>query len=109
MTDDGLVDFAANYVSGEAACMVIAKHFSRFLSGKDLFKMRSCGIRCIARLSLTIGWTYSSGEHGLNRLRIGVNSLFSLVGDRSACRLFLPTCFLSSWAHMYVSSGRSTY
>ena len=65
MTDDGLVDFAANYVSGEAACMVIAKHFSRFLSGKDLFKMRSCGIRCIARLSLTIGWTYSSGEHGL--------------------------------------------
>lgn len=39
VTDEGVTGFAANYGGGEAACVVIAKHFSRFLLGEDPFNI----------------------------------------------------------------------
>jgi len=39
LTDEGVTGFAANYGGGEAACLVIAKHFKRFLIGEDPFNI----------------------------------------------------------------------
>ncbi len=38
-TDEGLTGCAVNYGGGPAACLVIAKHFSRFLDGEDPFNI----------------------------------------------------------------------
>ncbi len=38
-TDEGVTGFAANYGGGEAACLIIAKHFTRFLIGEDPFNI----------------------------------------------------------------------
>lgn len=39
LTDDGVTGCAVNYGGGPAACLVIAKHFSRFLIGEDPFNI----------------------------------------------------------------------
>jgi L-alanine-DL-glutamate epimerase-like enolase superfamily enzyme len=39
LTDEGVTGFAANYGGGEAACLVIAKHFKRFLIGEEPFNI----------------------------------------------------------------------
>jgi L-rhamnonate dehydratase len=39
VTDEGITGFATNYGGGAAACLVIAKHFSRFLIGEDPFNI----------------------------------------------------------------------
>ncbi|HEV2322949.1 MAG TPA: enolase C-terminal domain-like protein [Terracidiphilus sp.] len=39
LTDEGVTGFAVNYGGGAAACLVIARHFTRFLIGEDPFNI----------------------------------------------------------------------
>ena len=39
LTDEGVTGCAVNYGGGPASCLVIAKHFSRFLIGEDPFNI----------------------------------------------------------------------